>query len=446
MSVISLIPQTKPAAIPSVLSGRGSAIDALYVHIPFCASKCHYCDFYSLAGHLDRADAFLDALQREMQLHHAFFGKPAPLTIFVGGGTPTLLPPPQLERFLNLLQNFINPARLHEYTVEANPNTFSESTARLLKSAGVNRISFGAQSFNKDELLTLQRDHDPDSVAPAFAAARAAGIENLNLDLIFGIPGQTLASWEYSLAQALALQPNHMSCYSLIYEANTAMTARLNRGDFQKIDEETELAMFDHVYQRLRDAGFDRYEISNYSRTAPCHHNLAYWKAANWLGLGPSAGSHFALPPFENKKSKIENPPAAWQWKNAGSLAHYLEGLAEGAACVPLTQLEVLSHRKWAAAATVFWLRLAAGLDYAEFHARTGLHPGVPLRAVLGPFVEGGFAELSSTHARLTDKGVAVSDHILKRVLAAMENGATGEPSRFHRNLIPGAKKNARES
>jgi oxygen-independent coproporphyrinogen-3 oxidase len=386
-------------------------IDAIYLHVPFCSSKCHYCDFYSLAGHLDRAGVFLDALRREMELHRAHFGKPAPRTVFIGGGTPTLLPAQQLDHLLQMLREFIDGSRLHEYTVEANPNTFSETTACILKSAGVNRVSFGAQSFNKNELATLQRDHDPESVAPAFAAARRAGIDNLNLDLIFGIPGQTLASFEHSLAEGLKLAPNHLSCYSLIYEPNTAMTARLNRGEFQRLDEETELAMFDHVYCRMREAGFARYEISNYARTAPCHHNLVYWKAGNWLGLGPSAGSHFAP----------GNGSHAFQWKNAGSLAHYLEGLEAGPH-VPLTQFEALPRSKWAAAAAVFWLRLAEGLDYQEFEQRTGIDARQALERVLSPFAAEGFAELTVSRARLTDKGVAVSDHILKRVLGALEH------------------------
>ncbi|HVT79128.1 MAG TPA: radical SAM family heme chaperone HemW [Phycisphaerae bacterium] len=412
MTTLSLS-STAPATIPPAL--RNSTIDALYLHVPFCSSKCHYCDFYSLAGHLDRADAFLAALDREMRLHHAFFGTPAPQTIFIGGGTPTLLPPHQLERLLTLLRAFADTTRLHEFTIEANPNTFTPQTARLLRSAGVNRISFGAQSFNTAELAILQRDHDPGSVAPAFDTARNAGITNLNLDLIFGIPGQTLASWEHSLAQALELDPSHMSCYSLIYEPNTTMTARMKQGEFERLDEETELSMFEHVYHRLRAAGFSRYEVSNYAQDSPCHHNLAYWKARNWLGLGPSAGSHFA--PIDGTH--------AYQWKNAGSLAHYLEGLGEGAAAVPMTQFESLPRAKWAAAAAVFWLRLAEGLEYKEFAARTGVNPAAALEGVLAPFAAQGFAELTRERARLTESGVAVSDHILKRVLAAMEQNAS---------------------
>jgi len=409
-----------PPAFPAVLKKSAGTIDALYLHIPFCNTKCDYCDFYSLAGKIDRADAYLDALAREMDLHRDFFGKSRPRTIFIGGGTPTLLATAQLERLLGLLRHFADFSLLGEFTVEANPNTFDADKARVLTAGGVNRLSFGAQSFVPAELTTLQRDHDPESVPAAFATARAAGIENLNLDLIFGIPGQTLASWAHSLNRALELQPTHMSCYSLTYETGTGMTARLRRGEVHKIDEDLELQMFDHVYRRLSDAGFFRYETSNYARgTAAsarvCLHNILYWKAANWLGLGTSAGSHIARPDL------ADGSAVTWQWKNIGSLAHYLGAFSEKHPHVPIAQMEVLSRSKWSAAAAVFWLRLTEGLNFAAFEARTGVNVAPALRRVLEPFAEMGLAEISSTRARLTEKGVAVSNHILARVLHALE-------------------------
>jgi oxygen-independent coproporphyrinogen III oxidase len=403
------------ASLPEHLCGSAwPGVDALYVHVPFCSSKCHYCDFYSIAGHLDQAEAFLDALARESHLHVEQFGKPAPRTIFVGGGTPTLLSPEHLQQLVALLHAQVDFSQLMEFTVEANPNTFDSQRAQILRGGGVNRISFGAQSFHRAELQMLQRDHDPASVAAAFAIARSGGITNLNLDLIFGIPGQTLASWSESLDRALELHPSHMSCYSLTYEPNTAMNARLNRGEFTKIDEETELAMFDFVYRRLGDAGFTRYEISNYARTAPCLHNLCYWKAGNWLGWGPSAGSHIAVPHAVHDR-------VAWQWKNVGSLNHYLEALSGERPQLPLTGLESLSRKKWSAAAAVFWLRLNEGLSYPEFQSRTAIDPKPILQRVLAPFADLELATLDDDSARITDRGVAVSNHILSRVLAAFE-------------------------
>jgi oxygen-independent coproporphyrinogen III oxidase len=422
MSRMALLPQTSFAALPAGLGGVGAAIESVYVHVPFCTSKCHYCDFYSVAGHLDLAADYLAALERELDLHRQFFGPLRPRTMFIGGGTPTLLPPALLSRLMKILRNGIDLSRVEEFSIEANPNTFDgEKAAVLAAGRGVNRISFGAQSFHAAELRMLQRDHDPESVSVAFAAARAAGVTNLNVDLIFGIPGQTLASWDQSLSRALDLDAAHMSCYSLIYEPNTPLTARMRAGEFPRLDEELELAFFEHVYARLRGAGFTRYETSNYARTAPCRHNLVYWKAGNWLGLGPSAGSHVAL--AQDGGAGGDDEPAAWQWKNAGSLAHYLEALRPGFTVLPITQMEALGRRKWAAGAAVFWLRLHEGLNYAEFLARTGLDVRPVLEKTLKAFVELGFAEVAPEAARITERGVAVSDHILKRVLAAIEEG-----------------------
>ncbi len=396
--------------------GTGGRVDALYVHVPFCTTKCHYCDFYSLAGHLGEADHFLNALAEEIsewaqKMSGAERGSPgiSPETIFIGGGTPTLLDASRLGRLLALITEAIDPVRLREFTIEANPNTFDADRAEALVAHGVNRISFGAQSFVPAELRTLQRDHDPENVPRAFEIARAVGIENLNVDLIFGIPGQTLETWEYSLGRALELGPKHMSCYSLTYEPNTAMTARMKRGEFAPIDETLELAMFEHVYQRMRAAGFERYEVSNYARPGfECRHNVHYWKGGNWLAWGPSAAGHLN----------------GWRWKNVGSLAHYLEALLPPSghgAVLPITQMEHLSPMHWAGEVATFWLRLSAGLNYAEFLARTGVEARPTLERALKKFADMGFVELTPEGARLVEKAVPVSNTILRDVLAAFE-------------------------
>ncbi|HUO07241.1 MAG TPA: radical SAM family heme chaperone HemW [Phycisphaerae bacterium] len=393
---------------------RATAVDAIYVHVPFCTTKCHYCDFYSLAGHLAEADRFLDALEIEISFTKSRLGALRPETIFIGGGTPTLLDPPRLARLLSLITGAIDSSNLREFTIEANPNTFDADRAAALVDHGINRISFGAQSFIPSELRTLQRDHEPDNVAKAFDIARragGAGITNLNVDLIFGIPGQTLDSWEYSLTRALELQPQHMSCYSLTYEPNTAMTARMKRGEFAPIDESLELDMFNHVYQRMRNAGFTRYEISNYARTGEngneCRHNIHYWKGGNWLAWGPSAAAHLN----------------GWRWKNVGSLAHYLEALLPPSATplLPLTQMEHLTPTHWAGEVATFWMRLSDGINYAEFAERTGVDARPRLEKALKKYADMGFVELLPTHARLLEKAVPVSNTILRDTLAAFD-------------------------
>ena len=323
--------------LPPPLAGSARTIDALYLHIPFLQYQMRLLRFlFPRRKTRPLADAYLDALEREMRLHRDYFGRPQPQTIFIGGGTPTLLAPRELERLLNLLHKHADLSAVSEFTVEANPNTFDADKARVLVAGGVNRLSFGAQSFVPSELKTLQHPiTTPETASRQPSQPRAyAGIENLNLDLIFGIPGQTLDSWEHSLSRALALEPSHMSCYSLTYETGTGMTARLRRGEVHKIDEDLELQMFDHVYRRLSDAGFFRYETSNYARGSAtnarvCRHNMIYWKAGNWLGIGTSAGSHFALPDRRDET-------VTWQWKNIGSLAHYLDALPAENPHVPI--------------------------------------------------------------------------------------------------------------
>jgi len=399
------------AALPGVQGTHGSptGFDAVYVHVPFCTTKCHYCDFYSLAGHLHEAEPYLAALGRDIDGQIGHFGRPQPNTIFIGGGTPTLLEAPLLNRLLDLIVRSVRMDRVVEFTVEANPNTFCPDRARVLAAHGVNRVSFGAQSFLKRELEVLQRDHEPENVAQAMGYARAAGIENLNIDLIFGTPGQTLADWDYSLQRALELQPNHVSAYSLIYEPNTPMTARMKRGEFAVLDEETELGIFQHTYDTLRGAGFTRYEVSNYARPGKeCRHNLHYWKGGNWMAWGPSAAGAYA----------------GWRWKNVQNLAHYLEALGGDVPTLPITQMERLSDVRRAGESLMLWLRLAEGVNFAEFEARTGVDPRGRIDAVRKKYDDlGFFASIGEGEGlRFTEKGVVVSDHILADMLAAFSD------------------------
>ena len=419
-----------------------AGVAALYIHVPFCSTKCHYCDFYSVAGKLEQSEAYLDALAREIQMSVSHFGKPRPETIFIGGGTPTLLAAGHLERLLGLIREAADLSLLTEFTVEANPNTFDQERARVSAAGGglggVNRISFGAQSFVAGELAVLQRDHDPENVVAAVEIARQNGIRNINLDLIFGTPGQTLDSWDYSLRRALALQPDHLSCYSLTYEPQTAMTARLRAGEFAALDESLELAIFQHTYDTLRHAGFERYEVSNYARRPPphnvgvppappkksafsiqhsafsmrCRHNLHYWKGSNYLGWGPAAASGYE----------------GWHWKNIPSLNHYLVALSAGAskgeaqqAVLPLTQVEHLPPVQRAGELLMLWFRLTEGVNFAEFQARTG----VDLRPRLEPILKRyeGLEFFAPTEdgkgVRMTDKAVPVSDALLREMLGA---------------------------
>lgn len=381
-----------------------TGVAAIYVHIPFCTVKCHYCDFFSVAGHLDQAPALLTALDAELRLQIQHFGPLRPETIFIGGGTPTLLPPPLLHRLMNILHQHIDFSTLREFTIEANPNTFDQDRAKVLHAAGVNRISFGAQSFVPAELLALQRDHDPKNVAAAVQFARDAGIGNINLDLIFAIPGQTLTSWDYSLDQALAVHPQHLSCYALMYEPNTPLTARLKAGHIQAAPEALEISLVEHTHARLAAAGFGRYEISNYARPGQeCRHNLHYWQCSNHLAIGPSAWA------FHH----------GTRWKNVPAINRYTAALLADTPAVPIVEMEHLAEVQRAGETAMLQLRLRAGLHWMEFQRRTGIDARHKLSRVLQKYHGLGYLEVSPERLALTDPAMIVSDTILADVLAA---------------------------
>ncbi len=391
--------QTRYAALPDVMPQAD--VRAVYVHVPFCTVKCHYCDFYSVAGHLDQAEAYLAALKNEMRMAIEHFGKPRPETIFIGGGTPTLLSAQHLRQLLLLIQQHTELSQVTEFTIEANPNTFCADRAAVLAEFGINRISFGAQSFVPAELAVLQRDHDPENVERAFALARAAGINNLNVDLIFGTPGQTAASWRYSLRRAIELGPQHVSAYSLIYEPNTAMTARMHAGEFAVMNEDAELDLFSIAYEELTRAGLHRYETSNHALPGrECRHNLHYWQGSSWLAWGPSAASGYGQ----------------WRWKNVQNLAHYLDALNAPAPQLPLTQMEKLTPEQRAGELIMLWLRLAEGINLDAFARVTGVNLRPAAEKTARKYAGLNILELDEQRIHLTDKGVPVSDAIVKEL------------------------------
>lgn len=323
----------------------------MYVHVPFCNHKCHYCDFYSLVDHQGRFEAFTTRLIREL---HALAPTAGPLrTLFVGGGTPTLLPIDCWKRLLACLHHCFQIFDGTEFTVECNPETADAALFGVLVDGGVNRISLGAQSFHPQHLETLDRVHRPESLPRAIEMARAAGIERRSVDLIYAIPGQTLEEWRADLQQAIDLGTDHLSCYNLTYEPRTALTARLERGLVRAIEEELEVAMFELAGTLLEDAGLGRYEVSNYARPGQeCRHNLAYWRQDQWLAAGPSASGH----------------AGGFRWKNALHLDTYLSHEAGGFA--PVIDVEEPDEARALRERIMTGLRLREGLDRSDVWAR----------------------------------------------------------------------------
>ncbi|MGL5097112.1 MAG: radical SAM family heme chaperone HemW, partial [Planctomycetia bacterium] len=269
-----------------------------YIHVPFCAHKCGYCDFASVAGMDERMADYLVALDLEMT---SLLVEPTPVrTLFIGGGTPTYLSADLLDRLLTRVNHWHPPGAVEEFTVEANPNTLTAEKSAVLADHGVNRVSLGAQSFHPHLLERLERDHDPDSVPRGLELLRPR-IDNVSLDLIFGVPGQTFAEWEYDLRRVVELQPDHCSTYGLTFEKGTRLYEQRRLGVVQSVDEEIERRMFEHALDAL-GVGWEHYEISNHARrrafpdgstaARPCMHNLVYWANDPCFGFGTGAAAY----------------------------------------------------------------------------------------------------------------------------------------------------------
>ena len=285
----------------SVVPGANERDFGLYIHVPFCAARCGYCDFNTYtASELDGVSqqTYPQMAARELELAHEVMTRvglpPRPLsTVFFGGGTPTLLGPKPLVMLLDRARQLWGVEPGAEITVEANPDSVGADDLAALAGGGVTRVSFGVQSANLEVLATLDRTHDPKLVPQVVADARAAGLQ-VSLDLIYGAPGETLEQWEQTLAYAVSLAPDHLSAYSLIVEPGTKLAARMKRGELAPIDEDLHADMYVLADQTLMAAGYRWYEISNWARSLDHHsrHNEAYWKSHDWWGIGPGAHSH----------------------------------------------------------------------------------------------------------------------------------------------------------
>lgn len=262
----------------------------LYLHIPFCHRICPYCSFYKHTPGSTPVGALVDALLAEAACRLPECPVP-PRTLYLGGGTPSMLSPGHLRRLFDGLSALLDFSALDEVALEANPATFDAKKAALFVACGVTRVSLGIQSFAPHVLTTLGREHSPDEARDSVAILRAAGVQEVNIDLMFSIPGQTMDDWRATLEETLRLEPDHISAYNLTYEEDTAFFESLRRGDMLP-DEDRDAEMFHHACEWLESAGYSHYETSNYARPGrESRHNLGYWQGEDYLGLGPSAVS-----------------------------------------------------------------------------------------------------------------------------------------------------------
>ncbi len=397
---------TRPASDSSVSQATDpltthspATIAALYAHIPFCFHKCHYCDFYSLVEPAnsphDRQKQFTHRLTSELHWRAAQTDL-RPRTLFIGGGTPTLLRPPLWESLLDTLHQTRITQNVQEFTVEANPETVTPNLMTLLATAGVNRVSIGAQSFDPHLLHALERWHDPANVAHAVHTVRTAGISNINLDLIFAIPGQTLDTLHADLHAALALEPDHISFYNLTYEPNTPMTARLKNGAITPVPEHLEQQMYEYLLDELEAAGYEHYEVSNWAKPSRrCKHNLSYWTNDNWLGVGPAAASHVN----------------GHRWKNAPHLGRYLASQDQP----PTADHEHLPTARSVGEQLMLRLRLIDGVPHTWLDDH--LPHDDPRHGAITRFTSAELLERTDTHLRLTRRGLFVADALIQELL-----------------------------
>jgi len=369
----------------SALAELGTRPFGVYVHIPFCATRCGYCDFNTYtAGEASRA-GFVDAVIAELDLAARVLGAPRVDTVFFGGGTPTLLPAAELERILHAIEERFGVAS--EVTTEANPESVDPASLAALRAAGFTRISLGMQSAAPHVLATLDRTHTPGRAAAAAAEARAAGFEHVSLDLIYGTPGETQGDWRASLQAALAAGPDHVSAYALIVEPGTRLHARVASGALPAPDDDAMADRYELADALLGGAGLDWYELSNWAvdDAARCHHNLGYWRGADWWGAGPGAHSHVG----------------GVRWWNVLHPSAYTKALAAGRS--PAAGRELLDDATRRFERVMLELRLAEGLDL-------GLVDADAARRLAGE----GLLALEDGHAVLTLEGRLKADAVTR--------------------------------
>ncbi len=378
----------------------------LYIHIPFCHRRCSYCDFNTYANMESRIEAYVTALCAELAMLAAGPQPPPPRsaeaaalrpTIFLGGGTPTMLTLAQMERILAAAATLV-PLEGAEITCEANPGTVLERDyLRGLRRLGINRLSMGVQSLHDPTLRVLGRIHTAAEARQSFEDARAAGFDNLSLDFIFGLPGQTLEQWEHTLETIVAWGANHFSLYALILEERTPLYAQVTAGRISVPDDDATAAMYEAAMERLGAAGYDHYEISNWTRGRPCHHNLAYWLNSDYLAAG--AGAHGHVYPL--------------RYHNIPGIDDYIRAVTAGQR--PVAGTITLTPADLQAETMMMGLRLDRGVGAEHFAARCGSSLDEAYGAALRELMARGLLEPREGGVRLTPRGRMLGNRVFEQ-------------------------------
>jgi oxygen-independent coproporphyrinogen-3 oxidase len=395
-----------------MVSGYSRPISSLYVHVPFCAHKCEYCAFYSEASNGQTIQRYVQALCRELELAASDL---KPRTIFFGGGTPSLLNLRQWEEILKTMER-LNLLGAQEWTIESNPATVSLDKAKLWRSFGVNRVSMGVQSLDEGLLDRLGRIHSREMVFKSFDTLRQGGFENINIDLMFAIPGQTMEIWKSTMKEAMALGSEHLSSYEVIYEDDTPLYAQLQAGQFT-VDEALACAMYEELVSCAAEAGYTQYEIANFAKgdlkpfaepaetgdaevtpvellpERACRHNVNYWRGGDYYGLGPSAAGYVR----------------GVRTKNWSNTIMYCEQLEKGKWAVENT--EELPPLRRAGETAAFGLRMNIGWAFEPFQQRTGFDLRTEWRTEMEELISHQYGELNENRFHLTPQGLRYADY-----------------------------------
>jgi oxygen-independent coproporphyrinogen-3 oxidase len=372
-------------------------VKSLYLHVPFCASKCSYCAFFSHQPEGDVVDRYVSALVKELDM---VAGELQLRTVFFGGGTPSILSLHHWEKILAAMDG-LGVAGVNEWTVECNPKTLSGDKARLLKEGGVTRVSMGVQSMDSDLLVRLGRVHSRDMVYRSYDILRNAGFERVNLDLMFAIPGQSMEAWRGTLGEVIAMKPDHLSCYEVIYEQDTPLYEQMNAGEFD-VKEDLVCDMFEELVRMAETNGYHQYEVANFAQhygvetfeipDEACRHNVNYWRGGDYHGLGPSATGYVA----GRRTTNIRNTTA------------YCDAMENDQRA--FDEVEELTGLKRAGEIAAFGLRMNKGWPFEQFNQVTGFDLREQWRSVMVDLVDRGLGVMESDRFRLTPKGLRFAD------------------------------------
>lgn len=392
----------KPASIAACAGS--TTVHHLYVHVPFCVRKCPYCAFYSVPFSAELVDRYVEMLVKETEIVAPDL---VPETVYFGGGTPSILSEKHFEKLAGVFQR-AGWTDIGEWTIEANPATLTLDKARFLRELGVNRVSLGVQSLDDTVLNRLGRVHTRADALRSFEILRAAGFTNINVDLMFAVPGQTLSGWEKVLEEALTLGSEHLSAYELSYEEDTPFFEKLLVGRI-KMEEDLAFEMYELLLGAAAARGFVQYEVSNFARDTgdgtaavpafACRHNISYWRGSWYYGLGPSAASYVS----------------GVRYTNFADIDRYCRTLASGHQ--PIASAERLSRLAHAAETAAFGLRMSVGWSFDEFRQVTGFDLRDEWAGEIAELVKGGYAEMTSNRFKLTRKGMLFADLVGEQFL-----------------------------